>query len=107
MPVRPIPNALHIVELARFPLSTRRSLVLTKNIQATHFKDKRFLRKSFGLYLAPSVIEKMVASNKPPELAIAVIVERGGPGSRAALPIARSMIETDLAQQRAANGAGG
>jgi class 3 adenylate cyclase len=31
-------------------------------------KDKRFLRRSFGLYLAPSVIEKMVASNKPPEL---------------------------------------
>jgi adenylate cyclase len=31
-------------------------------------KDKRFLRRSFGFYLAPSVIEKMVASNKPPEL---------------------------------------
>jgi class 3 adenylate cyclase/CHASE2 domain-containing sensor protein len=31
-------------------------------------KDKRFLRKSFALYLAPSVIEKMVASNKLPVL---------------------------------------
>jgi class 3 adenylate cyclase len=31
-------------------------------------RDKRFLRKSFALYLAPSVIEKMVSSNKPPEL---------------------------------------
>src|SRR5262245_24869971 len=31
-------------------------------------KDKRFLRKSFALYLAPSVIEKMIASNKPPDL---------------------------------------
>jgi len=31
-------------------------------------KDRRFLRKSFALYLAPSVIEKMVAANKPPAL---------------------------------------
>jgi class 3 adenylate cyclase len=31
-------------------------------------KDKRFLRKSFALYLAPSVIDKMTAGNKPPEL---------------------------------------
>ncbi|HKG01470.1 MAG TPA: adenylate/guanylate cyclase domain-containing protein, partial [Xanthobacteraceae bacterium] len=31
-------------------------------------KDKRFLRRSFALYLAPAVIEKMVASNKLPEL---------------------------------------
>jgi adenylate cyclase len=31
-------------------------------------KDRRFLRKSFALYLAPTVIEKMVASNKPPAL---------------------------------------
>jgi len=31
-------------------------------------KDRRFLRKSFALYLAPAVIEKMVAANKPPEL---------------------------------------
>ncbi|MGE0154550.1 MAG: adenylate/guanylate cyclase domain-containing protein [Reyranellaceae bacterium] len=31
-------------------------------------KDKRFLRKSFALYLAPSVIEKMVATNRPPVL---------------------------------------
>ncbi len=31
-------------------------------------KDKRFLRKSFGLYLAPAVIEKMLASNRPPVL---------------------------------------
>jgi adenylate cyclase len=31
-------------------------------------KDKRFLRKSFALYLAPSVIERMISSNKPPEL---------------------------------------
>src|SRR5262249_22155547 len=31
-------------------------------------KDKRFLRRSFALYLAPAVIEKMMASNKPPEL---------------------------------------
>jgi len=31
-------------------------------------KDRRFLRKSFALYLAPSVIEKMVATNKPPAL---------------------------------------
>jgi len=28
----------------------------------------RFLRKSFGLYLAPQVVEKMVASNKSPAL---------------------------------------
>jgi adenylate cyclase len=31
-------------------------------------KSVRFLRKSFALYLAPSVIEKMVAANKPPAL---------------------------------------
>src|SRR5215469_323456 len=31
-------------------------------------KDRRFLRKSFALYLAPSVIEKMVTANKPPVL---------------------------------------
>jgi class 3 adenylate cyclase len=31
-------------------------------------KDRRFLRKSFALYLAPSVVEKMVAANKPPAL---------------------------------------
>jgi adenylate cyclase len=31
-------------------------------------KDKRFLRKSFALYLAPAVVEKIVSSNKPPEL---------------------------------------
>ena len=31
-------------------------------------KDRRFLRKSFALYLAPAVIEKMVAANKPPAL---------------------------------------
>jgi adenylate cyclase len=31
-------------------------------------KDKRFLRKSFALYLAPSVIERMISSNKQPEL---------------------------------------
>jgi adenylate cyclase len=31
-------------------------------------KDKRFLRRSFALYLAPSVIERMLASNKPPAL---------------------------------------
>jgi adenylate cyclase len=31
-------------------------------------KDRRFLRKSFALYLAPSVIEKMIAANKPPAL---------------------------------------
>jgi len=31
-------------------------------------KDKRFLRRSFALYLAPAVLEKMVATNKPPEL---------------------------------------
>ncbi len=31
-------------------------------------KDKRLLRKSFALYLAPAVIEKMMASNKPPDL---------------------------------------
>jgi adenylate cyclase len=31
-------------------------------------RDKRFLRKSFGLYLAPPVIDKMVLSHKPPEL---------------------------------------
>jgi adenylate cyclase len=31
-------------------------------------KDRRLLRKSFGLYLAPSVIEKMVSANKPPAL---------------------------------------
>jgi adenylate cyclase len=31
-------------------------------------KDRRFLHKTFGLYLAPSVIEKMVTANKPPAL---------------------------------------
>jgi adenylate cyclase len=31
-------------------------------------RDKRFLRRSFALYLAPAVIEKMLASKKPPEL---------------------------------------
>jgi class 3 adenylate cyclase/CHASE2 domain-containing sensor protein len=31
-------------------------------------KDKRFLRKNFALYLAPAVIEKMMASGKPPTL---------------------------------------
>jgi adenylate cyclase len=31
-------------------------------------KDKRFLRKNFALYLAPAVIERMISSNKPPEL---------------------------------------
>ena len=31
-------------------------------------RDERFLRQSFGLYLAPQVIERMVASNKLPAL---------------------------------------
>ena len=31
-------------------------------------KDRRFLRKSFALYLAPAVVEKMVAANKLPAL---------------------------------------
>ena len=31
-------------------------------------KDRRFLRRSFALYLAPSVIEKMVSANKLPAL---------------------------------------
>jgi adenylate cyclase len=31
-------------------------------------RDKRFLRKSFALYLAPAVIERMMASNKAPAL---------------------------------------
>lgn len=31
-------------------------------------KDKRFLRKSFALYLAPAVIEKMLAAKRPPAL---------------------------------------
>jgi adenylate cyclase len=31
-------------------------------------RDKRLLRKSFALYLAPPVIEKMLASNRPPAL---------------------------------------
>jgi class 3 adenylate cyclase/CHASE2 domain-containing sensor protein len=31
-------------------------------------KDKRLLRRSFALYLAPAVIEKMLAANKLPEL---------------------------------------
>jgi class 3 adenylate cyclase/CHASE2 domain-containing sensor protein len=31
-------------------------------------KDMRFLRKSFALYLAPQIIERMMASNKPPAL---------------------------------------
>jgi adenylate cyclase len=31
-------------------------------------KDKRFLRKSFAFYLAPAVIEKMLASHRPPIL---------------------------------------
>jgi adenylate cyclase len=31
-------------------------------------RDKRFLRKSFALYLAPAVIEKMVSASKLPQL---------------------------------------
>jgi adenylate cyclase len=31
-------------------------------------KQKRFLRRSFELYLAPPVVEKLLASNKPPVL---------------------------------------
>jgi adenylate cyclase len=31
-------------------------------------KDKRFLRRTFALYLAPAVIERMVDANKMPEL---------------------------------------
>jgi adenylate cyclase len=31
-------------------------------------KDRRFLRKSFALYLAPAVVQKMVAANKLPAL---------------------------------------
>jgi adenylate cyclase len=31
-------------------------------------KDKRFLRKSFALYLAPAVIEKMLSASKLPQL---------------------------------------
>ena len=31
-------------------------------------RGKRLLRQSFSLYLAPAVIEKMMASNKPPAL---------------------------------------
>ena len=31
-------------------------------------KDRRFLRQSFALYLAPAVIDKMMASEKPPAL---------------------------------------
>jgi adenylate cyclase len=31
-------------------------------------RDRRFLRKSFAFYLAPAVIEKMVAANKQPAL---------------------------------------
>jgi class 3 adenylate cyclase/CHASE2 domain-containing sensor protein len=31
-------------------------------------KDKRLLRKSFALYLAPAVIEKLMAAHKPPAL---------------------------------------
>ena len=31
-------------------------------------KEERFLRQSFGLYLAPQVIDQMMASNKLPIL---------------------------------------
>jgi class 3 adenylate cyclase/CHASE2 domain-containing sensor protein len=31
-------------------------------------KDKRFLRQSFALYLAPAVIDKLVEGDKPPQL---------------------------------------
>jgi adenylate cyclase/guanylate cyclase len=31
-------------------------------------KDKRLLRQSFALYLAPAVIDRMLASSRPPEL---------------------------------------
>ena len=31
-------------------------------------KDKRFLRQSFALYLAPAVVDKLVESDKPPQL---------------------------------------
>jgi class 3 adenylate cyclase/CHASE2 domain-containing sensor protein len=31
-------------------------------------RDKRFLRQSFALYLAPSVVDRLVAAEKPPEL---------------------------------------
>lgn len=37
--------------------------------------------------------------NQPPEIAIAVIVERGGPGSAAALPIAKQLIEAYFANK--------
>lgn len=38
--------------------------------------------------------------NQPPEIAIAVIVERGGPGSTVALPIAKKVIEAYFASNR-------
>ena len=31
-------------------------------------KEKRFIRKSFAYYLAPQVIDRLIESNKPPEL---------------------------------------
>lgn len=31
-------------------------------------RDERFLRKSFALYLSPQVIDRMIASNRPPAL---------------------------------------
>jgi len=31
-------------------------------------KDKRFLRQSFSLYLAPALVDRMLAAEKPPEL---------------------------------------
>jgi adenylate cyclase len=45
------------------------TLVVTISFRlAVTDKDKRFLRRSFALYLAPAIIEKMVTSSKPPAL---------------------------------------
>lgn len=58
--------ALPLVEPVSAGLATMISTVAYRFVLAD--KEERFLRESFGLYLAPQVIDRMLASNKRPEL---------------------------------------
>lgn len=58
--------ALPLVEPVSAGLAAMISTVGYRFILAD--REERFLRESFGLYLAPQVIERMLASNKLPEL---------------------------------------
>ncbi len=58
--------ALPLVEPVTAGLAAMISTVGYRFIVAD--REERFLRESFGLYLAPQVIERMLASNKLPEL---------------------------------------